>query len=81
MVSKRSNILILLRTVIASVACGVLGARLVLSLEDADAGGLCRQRRCQSGACEGCWCIGALGLAEAQLIMPAVILGLVTSQS
>lgn len=29
----------------------------------------------------GARCIGALGLAEAQLVMPAVILGLVTSQS
>lgn len=38
------NILILLmRTAAASVACGLLGARLVLGLEEAGAGGLCHQ--------------------------------------
>lgn len=38
------NILILLmRTAAASVACGLLGARLVLGLEEGGAGGLCHQ--------------------------------------
>lgn len=47
---------LLWRTVTASVVCEALGARLVLSLEEADAGGLCRQQRRQSRVCEGCQC-------------------------
>lgn len=40
----------------ASAACGAIKARLVLSPQEADAGGLCHQRGCPGGGCEGCWC-------------------------
>jgi len=46
-----------MRPVRVPVVCDALGARLLLSLEEADAGGPCCQQRQWSRACEGCQCL------------------------
>jgi len=77
--SKRKSILTM-RTVTASVACGVLCARLVFRLALKGCGVIV-DSQVEHVRDAGDKCISALGLAEVQLIWQAVMLGLVTNQS